>query len=140
MKRIAIFIIIGILVVLGLAAITVGPNNIGKVPQAPPAVKAEKPEVSLTLQFSPADVETVRTTAKTAFEALKNVTDVKGVPLKTKQYDFGIFVESIRDMPNTKDKVWIYYVNGKSGEVAADTYTLSDNDKVEWRYTAPKNE
>ena len=38
---------------------------------------------------------------------------------------------------NTKDLSWIYFVNGKSGEVAADKYELKNGDKVEWKYMKP---
>lgn len=113
----------------------------GMVPEPPTQpVRLEKPEVTLTLDFGKGDIATVSTTAKTAYEALKNVTDVKGIPVKTKQYDFGLFVESIRDIPSGREKAWIYFVNGTSAQVAADKYELVKGDRVEWRYTDVKNE
>jgi hypothetical protein len=38
---------------------------------------------------------------------------------------------------NTKDKVWIYLINGKSGDMAADKYILKPEDKIEWKYLKP---
>jgi hypothetical protein len=46
-------------------------------------------------------------------------------------------VEQVGDYPNTKDKAWIYYVNGKPGTVAADKQTLQSGDTVEWKYEKP---
>jgi len=44
------------------------------------------------------------------------------------------FVEEVRDRISNNDKAWIYYVNGKSGEIASDKYILKTGDQVEWRY------
>jgi len=75
--------------------------------------------------------------AKTAFEALTKIVNQEQLSLQTKQYDFGIFIEGVGGIENTKDKTWIYFVNGKSGEVASDKYDLKENDTVEWKYTTP---
>jgi hypothetical protein len=61
----------------------------------------------------------------------------KNLGLKTKQYDFGVFVEQIGTIANTKDKSWIYFVNGKSGTVAADKQSLNAGDTIEWKYITP---
>lgn len=75
--------------------------------------------------------------AQTAFEALEKIANQNSLELKTKKYDFGVFVESIGEYPNTSDKAWIYYVNGQSATQAADVQTVGDGDKVEWRYEKP---
>lgn len=75
--------------------------------------------------------------ASTPYEALVLVARKNTLELQTKQYDFGIFVEAVGDQKNTKDMAWIYYVNGKSGEVASDKYILKQGDAVEWKYTTP---
>lgn len=75
--------------------------------------------------------------ASTPYEALVLIARKNNIELQTKQYDFGIFVEGIGDQKMTKDMAWIYYVNGKSGEVASDKYLLKQNDAVEWKYTTP---
>ena len=75
--------------------------------------------------------------ADNAFTALKNAVKQQNLELKTKQYDFGVFVEQIGVLANTKEKSWIYFVNGTSGEVAADTYKVKTGDTVEWKYTTP---
>lgn len=78
--------------------------------------------------------------ATTAFEALSYATKEENIELKTKQYDFGVFVEQIGQQANTKEKAWIYFINGKSGTVAADTQAVSDGDTVEWKYIKPSGE
>jgi hypothetical protein len=75
--------------------------------------------------------------ASSVFDALAKVSENKKIQLKTKHYDFGVFVEKIGDLVNTKDKAWIYSVNGKSGDVAADKKMVKTGDSIEWLYTKP---
>lgn len=75
--------------------------------------------------------------ASTPYEALVFIARKNNIQLQTKQYDFGVFVEGIGEIKNTPEKAWIYYVNGKSGEVASDKYELKQGDSVEWKYTTP---
>ena len=74
----------------------------------------------------------------TAFSALEKFTEEKNIELKTKQYDFGIFVESIDGVESSAEKAWIYFVNGKGGDKAADQYEVTGVDKVEWKYITPE--
>ena len=75
--------------------------------------------------------------AQTVFDALMNVSRAHSISVVKKDYSFGVFIEQIGNLANTKDKTWIYYVNGASGDVAADKKTLKNGDVVEWRYTKP---
>ncbi|MCX6792097.1 MAG: DUF4430 domain-containing protein [Candidatus Gottesmanbacteria bacterium] len=75
--------------------------------------------------------------AQNAFQALSEAAKKQNLELKTKQYDFGVFVEQIGTFANTKEKAWIYFVNGKSGTVAADKQSLNAGDTVEWKYMTP---
>ena len=75
--------------------------------------------------------------ATTAYDALVEVSSRTAIPVEKKQYDFGVFVEKIGDLANTKEKAWIYYVNGVSGDVAADKKSIKNGDVVEWRYEKP---
>jgi hypothetical protein len=75
--------------------------------------------------------------AMNAFEALKSVADEQQIVLKTKQYDFGIFVERIGNFSSSNESAWLYFVNGISGETAADKKILKTGDTVEWRYMKP---
>ena len=78
--------------------------------------------------------------AENAFIALTALAKQKNLELKTKQYDFGVFVEQIGRQANTKEKSWIYFVNGKAGTVAADKQSLNTGDMVEWKYITPTSE
>lgn len=48
--------------------------------------------------------------------------------------DFGVFVTEIDGIKNTEDTFWMYYVNEKLAEVAADKYATKEGDKIEWKY------
>jgi hypothetical protein len=78
--------------------------------------------------------------ASTAFDALVAIANKQHLEVKTKKYDFGIFVEQIGLLPNTKEKAWIYFLNGKSGTAAADKQTVKTGDVVEWKYITPSFE
>lgn len=74
----------------------------------------------------------------TAFSVLKATAEKENINLQVKQYDFGVFVEKIGDFESTAKKSWIYYVNGESGQIAADQQKLKNGDKIEWKYEIPK--
>ncbi len=73
----------------------------------------------------------------TAFSALTKLADEKGIELKTKQYDFGVFVESIDGYESGSEKAWIYFVNGEAGTIASDKKEVVGKDTVEWKYVTP---
>ena len=82
--------------------------------------------------------ETKTNAETTAFSILRDQLVKDSIALETVQYDFGIFVKKIGDLESTAKKSWIYYLNGESGQVAADTQILKDGDLVEWKYETPK--
>jgi KaiC/GvpD/RAD55 family RecA-like ATPase len=97
-------------------------------------------KTTLVLEFSEDEIDTyslLQAEPATAFTLLEKIAQEEGIELVTKKYDFGILVESIGGEENTKERAWIYFVNGKAGEVASDQYELSDGDVVEWRYVEP---
>lgn len=112
-------------------------------------IKREKPTgefkktegITLVLDFGDGKIATysgLKVTEKTVFAALKKVTDDKNLELKIKEYSFGKLVEQIDEFKNKKEKAWIYFVNGKSGEVAADKMKVKDGDIIEWKYIKPE--
>lgn len=105
-----------------------------------PQTKVEqtvKQQITLILDFGQGAKRESRIGATTAFEALQLAAQQQNLELKTKQYDFGIFVESIGGIENSKEQAWIYFVNGKVAEVASDKYLLKAGDVVEWKYIKP---
>lgn len=76
----------------------------------------------------------------TVFDSLKQAVEAKEIKMEITKYDFGVFVKSIDGRVSTSKKSWIYFVNGKSGSIAADKYALSAGDVVEWKYLTPSEE
>jgi hypothetical protein len=102
--------------------------------------KVAENKITLTLDFGNRDVKTFTeppTSNSTAFSILKDVADKENLSLVTKRYSFGIFVQSINGKESSPSLSWIYFVNGTSGTIAADTYKLAPGDKVDWRYVTP---
>jgi hypothetical protein len=102
-----------------------------------PTTPDRKPQVSVIIDNGQTAVTYDGIPAATAFDALSAVSTRYNIPVEKKQYDFGVFIEKIGNNANTKEKAWIYLVNGQSGDVAADKKITTDGDKVEWRYTKP---
>lgn len=95
----------------------------------------QKPIVSVTLDKN-GDIATYSgVMAQTPYEALVEVSKKEQIPVVTKQYDFGIFVQKIGDLETGPDMAWIVSVNGKSLTVAADKETVKTGDMVQWAYT-----
>ncbi len=95
------------------------------------------PSVSVILDTGTTIATISGVTAQTAYQALIEATKKQNLELKTTQYDFGVFVEQIGSLVNTKEKTWIYFVNGKAGTVAADKQSVNTGDVVEWKYMTP---
>jgi hypothetical protein len=73
----------------------------------------------------------------TAYTLLQKASETGDIEMETQKYDFGVFVNSINGFDSTEEKSWIYFVNGESGQIAADQMKVSAGDYVEWRYIAP---
>lgn len=74
----------------------------------------------------------------TAFSMLEKAVQKNETPMETQQYDFGVFVKSINNLESNTNLSWIYFVNGASGNVAADQKVLQSGDLVEWKYIEPE--
>jgi hypothetical protein len=134
-NKIAILIIF--VIVAGFYLIKTNPFHKGQNQKtgSPTETVTAKPIATLVLN----DGETTATysgiAAQNAFEALTVVTKKENIPLVTKQYDFGVFVQKIGEKESGTAMAWIYFINGKSGDVAADKTVLTTGDVVEWKYT-----
>ena len=135
-KNILIAAIVGIILVGGVY---------GVKKYSPPQTKSTVPSVTATpvstitiVLNTGQEVSTVSgVEAENAFTALTGYAKQKNLTLKTKHYDFGVFVDAIGTLANTKEKAWVYFVNGKEGTVAADKQQLHSGDMVEWKYVTP---
>lgn len=74
---------------------------------------------------------------ETVLGLLQKVASDNGLEVEVEHYDFGDMVESIGDKVNSKEKAWIYFVNGEAGEVGAGEKELSGGELVEWKYIEP---
>lgn len=97
-----------------------------------------KEEVFLVINYGEEPVPILKADFRegmTAFDLLKNGTEKLNIPLKTKAYDIGIFIEAIGDKENgSEGKYWLYYVNGEMPSVAADKKELKPGDKIEFKF------
>lgn len=102
--------------------------------------EAETGEVKLILDFGDARVTTYTLEfcppcgGLTVFDLLQQIAKENNLALTKEGSDFGVMVKSIGDKENSQDHFWLYYINDKMAEVAADQYQLKDNDLVEWKY------
>ncbi|MDI6591683.1 MAG: DUF4430 domain-containing protein [Patescibacteria group bacterium] len=141
MKKINIFIGIGIGLIIFVSGWTIFSNKISQ-----PLFKEEieisqtiiPEKVILIIDDSESPQKTFRSNFRkgiTAFDLLKEGAAKLNLPLKTKTYDIGIFIEAIGDRENGQDgKYWLYYVNGVLPMVAADKMELKIGDKVEFKF------
>ncbi len=73
-------------------------------------------------------------TGKNALELLQTTTAVE-----FKQYDFGVFVESINGIKPDDKHFWKLYVNGQESQVGADQLQTKNGDVIEWKLEEIKN-
>lgn len=137
MKRIILIAVIGLAAffVFSSKSLFVRPPNISTG-----STTYTVPSVSVTLDMGSTIATVSGINAQNAFQALSEAAKKQNLELKTKQYDFGVFVEQIGTFVNTKEKAWIYFVNGKAGTVAADKQSINAGDTVEWKYMTPTME
>ena len=134
MKR-TFFVFVGLLVIgfLFISAVPFVDQTFRRAPVSSPVQSL----VSVTFDFGDRVATVSSVSAITAFDALQKAALQEKIEVKTKQYDFGVFIEQIGDAVNSKKKSWIYFVNRKAGTVAADKQPVTSGDVVEWRYIEP---
>jgi len=71
----------------------------------------------------------------TAFDVLSFYTDKEGIELKTKKYDFGMFVEGIGDKIGDVDSFWLFYVNGGLANASVDNVEVRPGDVIRFEFT-----
>ena len=137
-KKLVIFAIcVGFLLQIGNRIYTNGTLKPRTILDSPTTVQ-ETQGIGVRIEFSGELSETVTVAdAGTVFMALQKALEEKQLPLITKQYDFGVFVERIGTYSASPQKAWIYYLNGQSGDIAADKKIVKAGDQVEWKYESP---
>lgn len=91
-------------------------------------------EIKVSIDFGDSQKIAGTVSAQTAYEALEKIAKEKDLLIEVKQYQFGVMVEKIGQKTNSDTYAWLYSINGKPGNTAADSYFLKAGDKVEWKY------
>ena len=82
-------------------------------------------ESTINLQFS---------SGTSLFDALNDAKNAGNIEFSGKNYPgLGFFVTNIGTLHGGNGKHLIYYVNGNEATVGVSSYTLNDNDIVEWK-------
>ena len=112
------------------------PNSTSSIsPTILPSAASVKRQISVNIDFGDGRMVSEEIYAQTAYSALQTVAKDKELTIDVKQYKFGILVTKIGDKENSDKFGWIYLVNGKAGQIAADRYVIYSGNKVEWKYT-----
>jgi hypothetical protein len=98
---------------------------------------AEQDFVTLVLDEGDGNISTYSAQAKNALETLEIAATKAAIAIDVREYDFGKFVNSINGKASTAEKAWIYFVNGESGQVAADQFEVKAGDTILWKYVKP---
>lgn len=131
MKKIIVFALL-----IAAALFVIVPRVLVQV-QPPVVTPSVTPSVTVTFDTGTTIATHSGVTASTAFQALIAAAEKQSWEVTSKQYDFGVFVQGVGPLANTKEKAWIFFVNGKAGTVAADKQPLNAGDSVEWKYITP---
>lgn len=110
-------------------------NNIFKLEEVvssptPIAIKTE----SVIVDFGNGKKIKGEVATQSAYQALLIAAKANNIIVEVKQYKYGVLVTKIGDTANSTDRAWMYSVNGKPGQIAADRYVIYPGDKVEWMY------
>ena len=71
---------------------------------------------------------------ETAYQLLVRIASINHFTINATNYGWGMFVEGIGNLNNTRDICWFFYINGKISEVGSSAYQVLPNDLIEWRY------
>ena len=74
---------------------------------------------------------------QTVLGLLLKVAADEGIDHELEHYDFGDLVIRINGKENVSDRSWIYFVNGRAGDVGAGDMKIEPGDLIEWKYIEP---
>ena len=108
----------------------IAPNN---------EVESVGESVTLVLDFGEGEISTYSgiPIENSVYGVLESLTLREEIEVDSEHYDFGVFVKSIGDKEGSEKMAWIYFVNGESGNVAADQKSVYAGDVIEWKYIRP---
>ena len=108
----------------------------------PTSQSADKNEQQVILVIDFGDQEQVSYSAEheqsvTALSLLMDAAEENDVEIQVTEYDFGTMVDSIGGRESSSEMAWIYFINGQSANVGADSYEVEPGDTIEWKYIEP---
>lgn len=140
-KKIGLLLLgIGIISLFSLTARGISNISTSKEPQEVQETSEIVSQVEVSIDFGNGNVtkETMDLkSGQTVFDLLLLLTERENLKIDSQKYDFGVFVKEINGFKSDSEKAWIYFVNGASGDIAADKYGVKSGDKVEWKYITP---
>lgn len=111
------------------------PRNLSNVEETViPSEKVVDTE-TVSIDFGNGQKITGQVSTQSAYQALVRVAKDNNLSVEVKQYKYGVMVEKIGEMKNSSQVAWMYSVNGKPGQIAADRYVIYPGNKVEWKFT-----
>lgn len=90
--------------------------------------------IAVTVDFGDGDKITENTSGQNAYQVLTKLAETKNWQIEAKDYKYGKMVERIGDKTADKNNYWLYLINGKPGQIAADRYVVYPGDRVEWKF------
>lgn len=105
------------------------PNVVSASPT--PVVKVEY----VSVDFGNGQKLTGQVYVQNAYQALEKVAKDNKIAVSAKQYKYGVMVTKVGDTANSSNTAWMYAVNGKPGQIAADRYIIYPGDKVDWKFS-----
>lgn len=70
------------------------------------------------------------------YEFMKKLQNESDFNFESKDFGgaLGYFVNKINDVENSKEKYWIYYINGEKAKIGVSSYIIQPNDIISWKY------
>lgn len=128
-----------VLITLALIIFFVFKSN--KPESSPTSMPLPSFNVNLTIDYGNKNMnsyDVMADSTDSAYSILKETLEKENIYYEVQQYDFGVFVKKIGELESGVKKSWIYYVNSVSGDKAADSFAVKENDTVLWKYETPK--
>lgn len=109
-------------------------NNIFKPEETAVSPTQSVKTESVVVNFGSGKMIKREVVAQSAYQALLIAARENNINVEAKEYKYGFLVTKIGETANSADRAWMYSVNGKPGQIAADRYVIYPGDKVEWVY------
>lgn len=137
MKKIILIIIISLAILGGIFLYNTKLNSLQQTISPTPQEQPLIVQVKIVFPDNTISEELEASENETAYSVLKKSAENNQLEMHIKEYDFGVFVESVGDYQSGADMSWIYFVDGQSGDKAADQYQVKPDQVVEWKYIKP---